>query len=168
MLSQKYQKERAMIEHLPFQMQLFLKKFTETIPVDLNSMAQELSIEVFEELFSDEQEGYIVKGNRFANFTIYLNTNKPDVRRRFTLAHEISHAILHSDVINQTGSMDRGIRTGYEDYREAEANNLAADIIMPYNKIRQIVDDEKINNTSDLAERFQVSEFAMKIRLGLA
>jgi hypothetical protein len=105
------------------------------------------------------------------HFVIRVSRHDADVRQRFTVAHEIGHFLLHRDQIG-TGIIDDALyRSGLSDRREAEANRIAADILMPERLIDAWMDRSRVLGVDDtlgyLRERFEVSDAAMKIRLGL-
>lgn len=107
-----------------------------------------------------------------AGFMIKINRHDPARRQRFTAAHELAHFLLHRDQIGSGISDDVLYRSALSDNREAEANRLAADILMPESLIQEWLDNAKALKVEDkvayLADRFEVSEAAIKIRLGLA
>jgi hypothetical protein len=103
-------------------------------------------------------------------------------RRRFTLAHEIGHFCMHrSDskmtFIDTKSTMNRS--ESYWDSNESEANNFAADLLMPAHLIksvgRKVISDYKLKNNAEkmplsifkdmLAVKFKVSSAAMEYRL---
>lgn len=59
---------------------------------------------------------------------VFLNTSKSAERQRFDLAHELGHLVLHSDTEMETASSKE---------REAEANEFAANFLMPAGAVRQ-------------------------------
>ena len=86
-------------------------------------------------------------------------------RRRFTIAHEVGHFVLHA-ARAQSGANTycRGSDLERGDSREGEANRFAAGLLMP----EQLVELEASHcgcNIPFLAERFAVSAPAMKLRL---
>ena len=97
---------------------------------------------------------------------IYFDSTEHYNRQRFTVAHELAHHVLghtkdgefHRDSV---GNYSTGIR----DYREIEANQFAAELLMPEDAIRQLVSREGIDSTLRLANIFNVSEAAMHWRL---
>ncbi|MGW8706084.1 ImmA/IrrE family metallo-endopeptidase [Brevundimonas sp. NPDC055814] len=107
-----------------------------------------------------------------AGFTIKVNRHDSHARQRFTVAHELSHYLLHRDQIGRGIVDDVLYRSTLTDRREAEANRLAADLLMPDSLIEAWLDRASALGVQDiplyLAERFEVSEAAMRIRLGLA
>ncbi|MGB0679804.1 MAG: ImmA/IrrE family metallo-endopeptidase [Polyangiales bacterium] len=93
---------------------------------------------------------------------IWLDAGKPRVRRRFTLAHELGHLMLHplGEEFRDLADPTRPTHS----YREKQANRFAAELLMPSWMLPPYVEaaDGKINV---LAQIFQVSTAAMTIRL---
>jgi Zn-dependent peptidase ImmA (M78 family) len=112
-----------------------------------------------------------------SRFSILINSNKAAVRQYFTTAHELGHYFIHRQLLQ-----DNTV-PGFVDYsnsldvpgmllrsdnpqdmsKEREANNFAAELIMPEDKVR-----EAWKLTQDIgtcAKIFQVSQTAMAIRL---
>lgn len=100
-----------------------------------------------------------------ASFEIWVRSDEPADRRRFTVAHEIGHHLLHAG----GGSVhcrpaDLGDADGDTRAREREANRFAAELLMPERLVRERAD----RNGPDpigLAEAFAVSDVAMGFRL---
>lgn len=107
-----------------------------------------------------------------AGFAIRINRHDADQRQRFTVAHELGHYLLHRDQIGKGIVDDVLYRSNLSDRREAEANRLAADLLMPDHLVEDWLDRARALGVVDipmyLAGKFGVSESAMKIRLGLA
>ncbi|MBL8175276.1 MAG: ImmA/IrrE family metallo-endopeptidase [Bryobacterales bacterium] len=96
-----------------------------------------------------------------SGYSIVVNRKDPFARKRFTVAHEIAHFILHRERIGNSLTDDALYRSGLTTREEAQANRLAAEILMPGHLLRGgLGGDPHV-----LAERFQVSEAAMNIRL---
>ncbi len=97
---------------------------------------------------------------------IYFNSNEHYNRQRFTVAHELGHHVLGH---TQDGEYHRDIvgnySTGIRDDREIEANQFAAELLMPEEAIRQLVSRIGVDSTLRLANIFNVSEAAMHWRL---
>lgn len=103
-------------------------------------------------------------------FIIRVNRHDSTRRQRFTVAHEMGHFLLHRDHIGDGISDDVLYRSSLSDRREAEANRIAADILMPDELIaraRRRAEELGVDDVVGyLAEQFDVSEAAMRIRLG--
>ena len=103
-------------------------------------------------------------------FAIFVNANHSEVRRRFTIAHEIAHFALHRDLIGDGITEDALYRSGLSDAVEREANGLAAEILMPRHLVRDAF-EKGTRSAEHLAAKFEVSPQAMEYRmknLGLA
>ena len=93
-------------------------------------------------------------------------------RRRFTIAHEIGHWVLHRDDIADcviTRTIDRVPRAREEaktpeQIREREANRFAAELLMPEDRIHAAVAEHGAD-VVDQAARFDVSALSMAWRL---
>ena len=104
------------------------------------------------------------------SYQIKINRHDSPARQRFTLAHELAHFLLHRDVIGDGISDDVLYRSSLSDTREAQANRLAADILMPADVVRRELQLRKgmprSQQVEELANLFSVSSAAMEIRLG--
>jgi Zn-dependent peptidase ImmA (M78 family) len=95
-------------------------------------------------------------------WVIVLNDHEPETRVRFTLAHEIHHAVdghwrdsLYPPLFNLS-TRQRS---------ELVANHFAACLLMPRLWVKRLYCDEGIQDISRLARRFGVSSDAMRRRL---
>lgn len=115
----------------------------------------------------DEENGGV------SGYAIYVNSNHHVNRRRFTIAHEIAHFVLHRELIGDGIVEDVLLRSErIEDKHrldnriEAQANQLAADILMPWHLLDPILNGGT-TNIKEIASTFEVSASAMSIRLGV-
>lgn len=105
------------------------------------------------------------------SYRIKVNRHDSVPRQRFTVAHELAHFLLHRDLIGSGITDDVLYRSALSDYKEAQANRLAADILMPIEAVsreatkRKGLPDGQV--VSELSKVFGVSATAMEIRLGL-
>jgi Zn-dependent peptidase ImmA (M78 family) len=139
--------------------------FLQQTPVDLNGMAQAMGLEVLEDRgFSDEISGMIERRSD-GKFRIRVNARHHPNRKRFTLAHEIAHYVLHRDLIG-TGVTDNALyrSTTLSDSLESQANRYAAGLLMPEGLVRQ-KRREGMLSYAQMAEVFGVSPDAARIRL---
>jgi predicted transcriptional regulator len=100
-----------------------------------------------------------------ARWEIWVRRDEPVPRRRFTVAHEIGHHLLHADgaaVLCRPADVEAA--RGDERAREREANRFAAELLMPEQLVRAAADADGPDPIA-LAERFGVSDVAMGFRL---
>jgi Zn-dependent peptidase ImmA (M78 family) len=145
-----------------------IKRFQETLPVAVVGLANALGVKVYSAPNWNPNLSGMVRKNPASKggFDIFVNADHPTVRRRFTIAHEIAHIVLHGHLIGDGITDDALLRSGLSNTVEAQANRLAADILMPRGKIQEFLDCG-ISDVKELASRFRVSPQAMSIRLGV-
>ncbi len=148
-----------------------LARYQTTAPVDVLGMANELGLNVWSMALPPNISGKIFRdqlnGGK-TGFSIIVNSEDTSNRQRFTIAHEIAHFILHRPQLERGGSVedDAMYRSGLSTREEVEANRLAAQILMPMALIQKVI-AEGVKDVPSLAARFQVSQDAMRIRLGI-
>lgn len=136
------------------------------VPVNVVGLAHRLGVRVFDTPWPDHISGKIQRDKERggeSGYAIFVNKAHPETRKRFTIAHEIAHYVLHEDQIGDGIFDDALYRSGLPERIEAQANGLAADILMPWSVLQQHLG----KNPKQLAEMFNVSESAMNIRLGV-
>lgn len=105
------------------------------------------------------------------HFIVRVNRHDPKRRQRFTVAHEIAHFLLHRGMIGAGIRDDVLYRSNVPNTVEAQANRLAADILIPQSLLNRWLDTARALKVEDvpayLANRFEVSEASMRIKLGL-
>jgi Zn-dependent peptidase ImmA (M78 family) len=105
---------------------------------------------------------------------IGVNSLHPEVRQRFTIAHELAHLLLHQpafQIDEHAFVAFRGLDSSKAtDPSEVEANQFAAALLMPERLLSKCIlalgehpDAERA--ISELSKRFEVSQEAMTIRL---
>jgi Zn-dependent peptidase ImmA (M78 family) len=155
-------------QSLSDEVKALLSKYHTELPVKLGALAKELGLTVKVRTLEAGISGKIL-GVDFG-YEIQINKHEIKERQRFTFAHEISHYLLHRDLIGEGISDTILYRSALSDSKEAEANRLAADILMPKFIVNQL-----INNNSDLpsvqqyecvAKELGVSVTALNIRMG--
>jgi hypothetical protein len=146
--------------------QIILRHQSEA-PVDVKGIANELGINVWEMTLPEGISGKIFKdrlNGGESGFSIGVQRTDWYLRKRFTVAHEIAHFILHRDRIGDELSDDAMYRSGLSTREEVEANRLAADILMPAQLVLKLK-TEGCDSPEKMAKALQVSEEAMRIRL---
>jgi predicted transcriptional regulator len=137
-------------------------------PVHVVPITEELGINVFRAFgWPDDLSGTIRRVPETKDeYIIYVNADHHEHRRRFTIAHELAHLILHKSYIGDGITDDMLYRSGLSNKIEAHANRLAADILMPWSLLDPLI-DSGVTDIGELAKRFRVSKSAMSIRLGV-
>ena len=140
-------------------------------PVKLKKIADCLGVRVMLSTLPFGESGKInAKGNEFY---IWINRHEPKHRQRFTLAHEISHYLLHRDQIvkSSEGWSDSVLfRSSQPHEVEYQANRLASDLVVPSSKLEEMTRSIKGSQMTDeivknLAGQFGVSKATMEIKL---
>lgn len=155
------------------------KQATETLerigqyraPVDVEAVAKGLGANLVVEELEDDVSGFLLREGNVT--TIAVNRLHSGNRRRFTIAHECGHLLLHKNLGDRLWIdkaylfRDSRSRTG-EINEEIEANRFAAALLMPKQLVIQSLRDREHVTDIDvfkLALQFEVSEQAMTLRL---
>lgn len=142
------------------------------VPVKVGALAEALGLRVFRSVLPPNVSGMIQPVDAEPGiYEIRINKFEIPERQRFTLAHEIAHFLLHKSDI-RAGVIDNIMyRSQLTSKKEAEANRIAADIVMPAAALRRALSEmggaADSESVDELAHKFRVSLPAMKIRLGL-
>jgi Zn-dependent peptidase ImmA (M78 family) len=95
------------------------------------------------------------------NAHIWLDGNDHYRRRRFTLAHELGHLLLHPMELLRRAYRDNARFTGGDD--EIAANKFAADLLVPLWMLAP--EDAFVYDVQDLSRMFEASPAVISIRL---
>jgi Zn-dependent peptidase ImmA (M78 family) len=133
-----------------------------SIPMNINAVAEFLGLDVIEEIMDDDLSGYLEF--RQGAWVAGVNALHHKNRRRFTIAHEIAHYVLHRDRAVSFHDRTFARRASSTDEMEKEADRFAANLLMPENSVRQSIKNGATSVTA-LAEIFGVSALAMKYRV---
>jgi Zn-dependent peptidase ImmA (M78 family) len=147
-----------------------IMQFQDVPHVRLPALAEALGVPIKAATLAPGISGEI-RPKEGGGYVIRINRHDPPKRQRFTVAHELSHFLLHADQIGEGIQDDVLYRSNLSDRREWEANRLAADILMPETLLAEAKEAAEEKGVGDmvlyLSELFSVSEAAMRIRLGL-
>lgn len=167
---------------MPQELMEKMEKYKAFFPVPLLDLANDLGLEIYETNdLPNHQSGSLFHEN--GKFKIFVNAKHPLTRKRFTVAHEIAHYVLHKDKfaigeehIDDVKTPIKELKranapmTDEEKRMEIEANAVAADILMPEEEFRKVFD--VATDIKEVAEKFRVSESAAAFRaqhlLGIA
>ena len=143
------------------------RQYYETLGLNNNGehlfeFVSRLGIKLIHKPMPDDQSGFMRKNGE--HWEIGINSLHHPNRQRFTLAHELGHYFLHKE--EQANWSDKYTFTRADeksDPMEWEANRFAAEFLMPERKFRELVANGT-DNVDALAEAFQVSTMAVRIR----
>lgn len=131
---------------IDFYSQEFIENFKDKanalqkIPVDINNPKIDVK-SIAEHLGLSFDYSLLDKSGELDKDVIKVNSFDPEVRQRFTIAHEIGHFILHEpeqavsrdDIENYSSVMER--------IQEREANQFAAELLMPKKLLIKVIND---------------------------
>ena len=139
-------------------------------PVPVERIAERLRLDIRYAPLNGELSGALIRNE--GEVYIGVNSLQSKSRKRFTIAHELGHFVLHEGI-----HVDRDFRINWRDGNsskavnpeEMEANRFAAELLMPTDLlVRDIESLRRVDRPALelLAKRYQVSSHAMRIRLG--
>lgn len=148
------------------------------LPVPVEKIARSFGADIVYESMSGEISGMLVPVE-LGSWVIVVNKDHPEVRRRFTIAHELGHLLLHGYV---TPHADKSFKVRRRDtassdgsiLEEIEANQFAAELLMPEDMLLKKFREEGLDyapvleedsQLAEIAEQFKVSRQALSIRL---
>lgn len=126
-------------------------------PIDVFAIAHGLGAELHF-VRNAEWDG-AVDSKRDGSARIFVSVDTADVRQRFTVAHEVGHLLLHEP---GRAHRDKFSSSGL-DIAEIQANNFAAELLMPAWLVGAHVGPGI--NVAQFARAFGVSTQAMEFRL---
>lgn len=127
-----------------------------TPAVDVEGIAKALGFRILESPLIEESGGIDTQSTPAV--IKVRSVGQARVRRRFTIAHEIGHAMLHNFASYHRDDYFNG------DLQEVQANRFAADLLMPKWMVERFVGGRGVT-VGRLAEKFDVSAAAMELRL---
>ena len=144
-------------------------------PVPIAAIAESLGATVRYAPFQGELAGMLIRDDAQRGTVIGVNSLHHSNRQRFTIAHECGHLRLHK---GRQSYVDRSFRVNRRDEvssqatdaEEIEANRFAAELLMPYEMIKEDLrtyrpDIEDEDELRELADRYGVSLQALTLRI---
>ena len=103
-----------------------------------------------------------------AEWGIFYNPDASPERRRFTVAHEFGHFVLHRDRQPTFNCDKASVHLGLDSSAviEREADDFASNLLMPGDVVRDLIASRRIDLhvLSEIARRFEVSFEALCLR----
>jgi Zn-dependent peptidase ImmA (M78 family) len=150
-----------------------LRRYGDDVPVDIVAMARACGVTVRTESLEPFVSGLLLV--REDEAVIGVNAEHHLNRRRFTIAHELGHFLLHLDrsafFLDASPVFFRQETTMSKDHdQEREANAFAAELLMPERAVQTLMATDPIDVFDDAAVKqmancFGVSTQALIIRL---
>lgn len=134
------------------------------VPIDVRQIASNFGI-IIEEVESDYFEGFSARSEGKAG--ILINSKyKFEKRKRFTIAHELGHIILPYHNGQQYACTSEDMVRYYAKDEEVEANEFAAELLMPSDLLEEDCKELDVNLTTinQLSDRYNVSKCAASLR----
>ena len=158
--------------NLPSEQWDTIQRYVGEFPVKISALAKELGLSIKLATLDPGISGEIRPDQKApSGYKIRINRHESKNRQRFTAAHEVAHYLLHRNLIGDGLSDTVLYRSRLSNKIEAQANGFAANLLMPRDlieqQLREHVDIDEDQLVNVLAEKFEVSPAAMKIRLGV-
>jgi len=142
------------------------------IPIDVEKICAELDISI---TITDLSQVEKAHGGRPISGALILKNGEKDIivnqddireRQRFTIAHELAHYFLHhcEETVSSTERAIISFR-GAKNKVEYEADQFAAELLMPLEHIIRLYEELPLPYITALALKFDVSKAAMRYRL---
>lgn len=140
--------------------------------IDVIELANSLGIKVYSTSKMDVPS-FIAFDSESNCYEIFVNSNERVTRQRFSIAHELAHYVEHRDKIMKFGIVGRQNNYSLTAKEELQADELAANILMPEKCITSflsnldITKETKIDETvvKKVANEFEVSLLSAIMRL---
>jgi len=154
---------------------LLRKAKVRTAPIDVDMLAHLVDADVHREPFPEDDVCGMVHRRPDGTAVIGVNSLHAETRQRFTIGHELGHLVLNH---KENTHVDARIPIAFRDELskqaidpdEIEANQFAAEVLMPSELLRKDLHDMKLDiedekQIRELAKKYNVSMHAMTIRL---
>lgn len=162
----------------PSQKFSIMDRFKAIAPVDVKALANAMGLMIKEAYLPEDISGMIEPDG--ASYTITVNARHSDTQKRFTIAHEIGHYVMHEGLIGDGIGDDnkyqnveisgRFLNTHIGPKEESDANTIAVSVLMPNELLKRHVQEMAGGNLNEiiqqLSDTFRVSRKSMRIMLG--
>lgn len=161
-----------------------LRTYKSERPVRVEALIRNLGIDLEPSAQLDGGISGHIQRRPDGTYVIRTNGNEHEYRRRFTMAHELGHWVLHRSILDRAGGINDTTmyRTDpteplYNSHihliHEQQANSFAANLLMPDQLVRDVWMEEsertnhpeQVPTLTTMHRAFQVSPSAMRWRL---
>lgn len=132
------------------------------MPVDVQAAAKYVGIEQVVDSEMTDCDG-LLSSTPSGTYIASLRKGQGNVRKRFTLAHEVGHAIIYQSIGHHSAAMDGQLRcrAGNADERDEErlCDLIAAELLMPRVQFGNVMEETGVcaSTVPGIAQRFGVS-----------
>lgn len=137
---------------------------TVKLPINLNKIAEHYHLKIKQGIFANDQiEGAFDRPSE----TIFLSEEDDFEKKNFTLAHELGHYKLHTELERDVFTMhqlDDLLERQGKDTREDQADQFAASLLMPKQLVEQMWEASN-KNIETMAKIFGVPILVATFRL---
>jgi Zn-dependent peptidase ImmA (M78 family) len=132
-------------------------------PLDIRCVVEEIfKIKIDETDLGKDISGFLERIG--SKWHIYINKHESELRKRFTIAHELGHFIFHRNQYLSDSKPDQiFFRDENTNLVEWQANEFAAKLLMPKDTFGKYIKNG-CNTIAQLADKFKVSTSAIKYR----
>jgi Zn-dependent peptidase ImmA (M78 family) len=141
------------------------------IPINVESAARFVGIEQITEVETSAFDG-LLSATRSGTYVASLRKGQSESRKRFTLAHELGHVIVHASIGRRKSVTPNELfqcraTTAEEKEEERLCDLLASQLLMPQPQFTQVIQAIGVSAETipDIARRFAVSLEAVSKRL---
>jgi len=141
------------------------------IPINVESAARFVGIEQITEVETSAFDG-LLSATRSGTYVATLRKGQSESRKRFTLAHELGHVIVHTSIGRRAPVTTNELfhcqaTTPEEKEEERLCDLLASQLLMPQPQFAQAIQEIGVSAETipDIAQRFAVSLEAVSKRL---
>lgn len=127
-------------------------------PFDPFDIATQLGVR-FREMHAPGLPAGMLMSNEAGDANVYFRAADTREQKRFTMAHELGHLMLHPTGLAFHDTMEPSRAP-----REVEANSFATSLLMPWDRVKLVAQQENFS-IKRLARHFQVTEAMMERRL---
>lgn len=130
-------------------------------PVKVSEISRKMGVMTYRATLPDGLSGMIIK-EKGSEPRSYADADEPDVRRRFTFAHELGHYVERTTLANDDDFAFKDGRSEKYDLHEFYADEFAGALLMPEDVFLKM--QQKGKSLVDMAAKFGVSLSAVRKR----
>lgn len=162
----------------PSQKFSIMNQFKHFAPVDVKGMANAMGLTIKEAYLPEHISGMIEPDG--TSYVITVNARHSETQKRFTIAHEIGHYVMHEGLIENGIADDskyqnmeisgRFLNTNIGPKEESDANTIAVSVLMPNELLKRHFQEMAGGSLDEIIQQlsntFHVSRKSMQIMLG--